>query len=44
MHSNRAIFSKIRVLFVYFQKRQGKPFTLLLSGSTPKSIFLLKRA
>ena len=43
MHKNRAIFSNIRVLFVYFQKRQGKPPTLLLSSCAPKLIYFLKR-
>ena len=44
MYSNRVIFSKIRVLFVYFQKRQRKPPTLPLSGGTPKLIYFLKRS
>ena len=43
MYTNRAIFSKIRALFVYFQKRQGKPPTLSLSSCAPKLIYFLKR-
>ena len=42
MHTNKAIFSKIRVLFVYFQKRQGKARTLPLSSCTCKLIYVLK--
>ena len=38
MYINRALFSKIRALFVYFQKRQGKPPTLLLSSCMAKLI------
>ena len=43
MYTNRAIFSKIRALFVYFQKRQGKPPTLSLSSCAPKLIHFRKR-
>ena len=43
MHTNRAIFSNIRVIFVYFQKRQGKPSTLLLSSCALKLICFLER-
>ena len=43
MRTNRAILSKISVLFVYFQKRQGKPPTLPLSSCTPKLILFLKK-
>ena len=38
MHINRALFSKIRALFVYFQKGQGKPPTLPLSSCMAKLI------
>ena len=31
MHKNRAIFSKIMVTFIYFQKAQGKRATLPFS-------------
>ena len=41
--TNTAIFSKIRVLFVYFQRRQEKSPTLSLSSCTPKLIHFLKR-
>ena len=36
-------FSKIRVPFIYFQKRQGKSPTLALSSFAPKLIYFLKR-
>ena len=42
MHTSRAILSKIRVLFLYFQNRQGKPPTFPLSSFSPKFIFLKK--
>ena len=43
IHTNREIFSNIRVLFVYFLKRQGKPLTLAFSNCAPKLIYFLKR-
>ena len=43
MHTDRAIFLKIRALFVYFQKRQEKSPTLPFSSCTPKLIYFLKR-
>ena len=43
MHKNRAIFSKIMVTFIYFQKVQGKRATLPFSSCAPQLIFVLKR-
>ena len=43
MHINRVFFSKIRVIFVCFQRRQGKPPTLLFSRCVPLLIYFLKR-